>query len=1115
MANSKVNIDWNNNLDLWNYEKNNNISSPSQPQVNWDNNLSNWTTQNQPKPLNILPPVSSNNSNNNSSNGYFSDVQNFKTQLNLPTLFKSNAPTWEKALLSPLAAFGTVGHYLSGDLDTGNGTLTGNKVTGQILDSARYAVTGGAYQPEQNLSTGNKAVDWISNAVGSGLGMVSNPEAYGGLSKIGDVAENATSKIIPNTNLLGKLGNSAFRGAAEMGTLGGIQSSLQDQTLQDTAKNIGENALMGAAFGSGSKALGEGFNFLKNNAIKTNVTESKINPLNPNGVLSHVNATIQPTANEIALGKVNIPLQNETPTEPLKTQYARIETPGQISMNLGLNNTEIGKPDYANIDSNNILFKESKFKSNTMRNAEILKGEDVQKVIDNVQSMYEVKPNEQSVNRAYSDLQNDPQSVIDRIKNSESLNSAEDSAAAGIITNQLRQEAQNTGDYTKLKDWLETVQPKVTSTAQSLQAISTWKKLTPEGALMKAQQVVGQVNRSGEKSFGKNFKNVELTPEDMKYIDDTMTKVQDMPDGRAKDIEFAKVKAFIADKIPQTLSNKISALQRIQLLLNPKTMVRNVLGNVIMGGLENIKDVPASSLDKLTSLKTGERTTLFPSLNSLSTQGKGLLKGTKETFQDAKLGVNTNPSSGQFELPQTQAFKKGVLSKIEKTTNTGLELGDRPFYQAAYDETLRQQMKMNKVDTPTQEMMDKAKAVAEDRTFQNVSTMVEGFKKLQTGLNSIGSGFGVGSKEFGLGNIALPFTKTPANILDKAIDYSPVGTIKAISQLMSKKTFDQKLFVDRIGRSLTGSAIIMLGYELSKNDLLTGSANKDKDVAALEKQTGKSPYAFKIGDTYRTFDWAQPAAIPLAIGADIFQQGKNQKQTTNIIMDAIKSGGTTLFQQSLLQGMQKLFGGTDPVSGIASTLSGIPTQFIPGSLSTALTKLKDPYVRDTYDPSKLKTIENQIQSKIPFLSENLPQKIDTMGRPSLQYQGNNNAFNVLVNPGTTTKYNPTDSEKLALDIYNKTGEKSQFPRVADNKITYTDKLGKSQTIQLTPKEKQDLQTYIGQQTDLVYSRFANDNSFNSLSDEDKTKLLQKRLTEIYNLGKTKILEGRGTVDYKR
>ena len=749
-------------------------------------------------------------------------------------------------------------------------------------------------------------------------------------------------------------------------------------------------------------------------------------------------------------------------------------------------------------------FNTSEFKTNTLKNSEFLQQPETQKIINDINAQYEIKPNKQSVDRATQRLTKDFNGTKSSIENLQALNSAEDTVSAGLITRQLRQEASTSGDYTKLKSWLETIQPKVTETAQSLQALNTWQKLSPESTLFKIQQVVGKVNREGIKTYGDKFKKIDFTPDEMKYVNDAMTKIESMPaitpqEIRAKDVAYAKVKQFAADKVPVTLAEKVQALQRISMLLNGKSMGRNIFGNVIMGGLENIKDIPTSLTDMAVSkFKTGQRTTLMPSVEGLKTQGKGLWKGFKNTLQDAKQGIDTNPSRGQYELPNKTIFK-GPLGKLEKATSFGLTLGDRPFYQAAYDESLRQSMKIGKVTVPTKAMTENAVKMAEDRTYQNTSSLVEGFRKIQKGLNKM-----TGNENMGLGTVTLPFIKTPSNILDKASDYSIIGTIKGISQLMSKKTFDQKLFVDRIGRSITGSATIALGYDLAQKGLITGQANKDKDMAALDKQAGKQEYAIKSGDTYHTISWMQPSSIPLMIGADIFYGGKTKKDATNIIADAIKSGGTTLFKQSLLQGVQKLFGGYDPISGVSNVISGVPTQFIPGSLSKQVAQYTDKTVRDTYSPNNLGTIGNQIKSKIPGLSKTLPAKINTMGNEVKQFNGKDNLFNVFLNPGFTSKYNPSKAEKLATDIYDSTGNKGVFPRVAKNTITYKDK-EENKTIQLTPREKQQLQVYIGKETEKEYSNYA----VGYDSAETNAKALQKLLSRIYTEGENIILEGRG------
>lgn len=675
--------------------------------------------------------------------------------------------------------------------------------------------------------------------------------------------------------------------------------------------------------------------------------------------------------------------------------------------------------------------------------------------------------------------------------------------------------AVNNKDYDKATELTLDLAEVLVDAGRAVQAASILKRMTPEGMLKYAQRQVIKYNQG----IDDVAKKVTLTAEDSKYIVEQMQKVGQVVDEntlnpelkklsqsakkRVEDVELAKVTQFIANKFPSTGSEKFKALQRISLLLNPKTMVKNTLGNAIFATVDTAKDVSGAIIDmattgvrKLAGDKTAQRTTLFPTLNNLGTQLKGGAKGIKDTLQDAKLGIDTSITAGQYDLPTAKNFKNPILNTLDKTTKTGLQLGDRPFFQAAYDESLRQQMKINKASEPTQDMIDIAINLAEQKTYQDSNAITQGFKQLQQGLNNLGAGMGLGTKDFGVGNIVLPFTKTPANILKRAVEYTPIGTVEAFAEALKGKKFDQKKFVDLIGRSVTGTSAILLAYDLAKEGILTGKPNKDKDVAAMERLAGKSSYAYKIGDTYHTFDWAQPLSIPLAIGADIFEEGKTRKEAANIALEALKSGGSTLMKQSLLQGVQRLFGGFDPVGGIVDSALNAPTQLVP-TLAKQSAQLQDSTYRETYDPNAIKQMIKQIKSKIPGLAQSLPARKDVFGRDMKQFQGNNSFFNVMLNPGFTTKYNPEPASKLVLDIYEKSGETIQFPRVASKSFSYTDnKTKEKKTVQLSTEQYGEYQELLGNETLNRLNKLALDRNFRNQKPEVQAKKIQKYITDI-------------------
>ena len=969
-----------------------------------------------------------------------------------------------------------------------------------------------------SADTGSKVLNTVASMGGNLIGLANTP--VGGnknlLNVTDDIAAKAGQKIaskIGQETIAKRILPEVVRGAVD----GGLGNTVDALRFDKTPQEIAQDTLMGA--------IGGGALFGVNKAIGDVVGNAK---LKFNKGLEDLGNTLDDVVPKAQPKPIEPILKPKTINMPIEGLNSTLKTNIEMPLQDATARSKI--PEY---EGGSGQFKTSELKTNTMRKSPFLQTEEAQKVIDDIKAQYEVKPNVQTINRATTELENNFDEVVNRIREN-GIQTAEDATASGLISKQLRVQAEQTGDYTQLKGWLETVQPHVTNVAQSLQALSTWKKLTPDGALMKAQQVVDKVNRDGLEQFGKNFKKVELTNDEMKFITDTMTKIDGMPDGRAKDIEFAKVKQVIAEKIPSTFTDKLNSWRRIAMLLNPKTMTRNVLGNVIMGGLEEIKDIPSSIIDiglskgfgevgqkvaskfpnapnlvKTILTGTGERTTLAPTLEGFKTKASGFKKGVLETLEDAKLGVDTSPTRGQFEIPQAQSFRKGkILPKLEKATNVGLQMGDRPFYQAYYDDYIRQQMKLNKTSDITEEMMNKAKEYAEDKTFQNVSKLAKSFQGLRKVLNLDG--------KIGLGDVVLPFTKTPANILDKAVDYSPIGGFKGIINLangLKKGALDQKKVVDQLGRSLTGSALIMAGYELASQGVLTGKSDKDKDVAALERQTGKSDYAFKVGDTYRTFSWAQPAAIPLAMGADIYYQTKDKKAAENFIIEAAKSGGKTLFDQSLLQGVNKLFAGSNPAESIAEAFQNYPQQFLP-TLGKQINQLGDPLSRGTYSDKWSEKQLNEAKSKIPGLSSALEPRIDTLGREVKNFQGKNNLYNVFLNPGYTTKENASLAEKLALDIYRSTGDKIQFPRVAKDSITYKTGKDASEKINLTAQERNDLQKYIGQETEKQYTKLYNNQYFMKKNPKEQAKELQSLLTEIYNKGEENILKNRGIKEYK-
>ena len=181
----------------------------------------------------------------------------------------------------------------------------------------------------------------------------------------------------------------------------------------------------------------------------------------------------------------------------------------------------------------------------------------------------------------------------------------------------------------------------------------------------------------------KNQDKFTLTPEETQTIIDTMKEVGEMEDGREKTVKLAEIQKLVSDKIPPSAGQSIKAWMRISMLFNPKTQVRNVLGNAIIMPVNLVSDVVATGIDKAISAQTGVRTKGLPSIKA---SAKGFGKGITESVNDYKLGINTREMTGdRFEIKEGKNFtERTIIGKtLNRTDNLNsfvLDAGDRGFF---------------------------------------------------------------------------------------------------------------------------------------------------------------------------------------------------------------------------------------------------------------------------------------------------------------------------------------------------------------------------------------------------------------------------------------------------
>jgi hypothetical protein len=343
----------------------------------------------------------------------------------------------------------------------------------------------------------------------------------------------------------------------------------------------------------------------------------------------------------------------------------------------------------------------------------------------------------------------------------------------------------------------------------------------------------------------------------------------------------------------------------------------------------------------------------------------------------------------------------------------------------------------------------------------------------------------------------MPFQKTPANLLARATDYSVGSVLDAIAEgtRMGTSEFNQRAFMDALGRTITGGGLIYAGYDMAKSGMATGKPSDNKNVRELERLERKQDYAFKIGDKYHTYDWAQPGSLLFAIGADIYESGKTREDVDSIIFDAIKSGGQSLLNQSLFRNVEQIFKYGGLIENLDNVIYGGATQFVPlASLTRSIADLSDGGYKETRDSSALmQNAINRIKAGNPLLDDELPPRYDILGNPVMKYDGENTLFNVLLNPGFTTTQT-TDPLVKELVRLKDLGYTEHIPTPIGKYENYTDDKGIKKRLEFDNRDISRYQYIKGKLTADMMNDIINDEQFydnDTITDEEKAIILQK------------------------
>lgn len=915
-----------------------------------------------------------------------------------------------------------------------------------------------------------------------------------------------------------------------------IKQKLLESNKKDLIKNgDGKNALQDLEISVQDKVKNTKVDNKQNNNIRrinNDIDEGLDNSSFSNNENSnwqkHLNKNYQSTGKGQTLQDVKL---------PTKKDVSKINMP-VVEKEKIMNPLEISKMTKEDANTTPILPTirvstgdgESNFASNIRNKTDMLSesSKDAILSVDDVK-FYEKVTNKESLEKAFERLNKNGKTETLNWINKKSENATDVDVAEGwILLKQYQDKIANTDSLIEkdnaTKEMVQVakkLREMGTKAGQTVQAFNILNRLTPEGMVYYAQSELSEAFEVMSKNKTKdwidsNRDKFELTPEETQFIMDTMQEVQQMEDGYDKRVKLAEIQKVMTDKLPPAKGAGIKAWMRISMLFNPKTQVRNVVGNAIIAPVNYFSDIFASIVDKQVAKQTGIRTT---GNTNFKNYRKGFKTGLHQSYNDFKKGINTrNIQGNRFEISEGKSFNDKTvmgktLNKVDEFLSFVLDAGDRGFYEASFTNSINNQMILNNTTEVTQDMIDIATNEALSRTWQDNNAYSASVLAIRNILNGKIDFAGIHTEGFryGLGDILIPFAKTPANLTKAIIDYSPAGLVKTIidgnnlRKSLSNGQYNVKMqhqFVQELGKATAGTMLYILGYALAKAGVVSGESDEDKDVANFLKNTlGISSYSIKIGNKSFTYDWAQPIAAPLSIMANVVNSKNKETALLEGIVGSLDTAGSVLLEQSFLQSINDVLNSNDGVvSALMTELLELPSRAIP-TLSKQIADMVDGTQRTTFEYGQpIKSAYNYAKSKIPFISKSLQPSVDTMGREIQKYGGKNNIFNVFFNPSNVNTENISESAKEIYRLYKETGETNIMPRVAPYHINKN-----NEKVILSSQQRTEYQKISGKIIEDNVQKLLNTSEYKNMSDKEKANVINDIVNYSYNIAQKEVL----------
>ena len=657
-----------------------------------------------------------------------------------------------------------------------------------------------------------------------------------------------------------------------------------------------------------------------------------------------------------------------------------------------------------------------------------------------------------------------------------------------VLAQVLYSEAAAAGDTRLAMQLAAEIAAEGTRAGQSVQALRLLKRTTSEGKLYYIQKAVNNIQEGLNQKRGGKAPQITIDEALAQGLLDAKT---DADANAAMDAIYNDVAA----QIPATLGDRLNAWRYFAMLGNPRTHIRNVVGNIVYQIPTRASNKVSATLQKAFVKDPNQRT------RSL-TRNSAAKEFAKADYAEMKGVISGDAYTSEMsEVQRRQKIFPKPLQAVMDTANKALDVEDQIFKRMTYINSMADFLTARGID-PSRgnvpaDILEQARTHAiqdaKRATFQDASALADAIARIENKNKAT---------KLAIGGL-LPFKRTPINIAKRGFELSPAGLIKGLTYDLGqvrKGTMTATDAIDHISQGLTGTSLALVGYFLASNGLLSASSPENDKERNFEAAQGSQEYALNIGPYSYTIDWAAPAALPMFVGAEFYnaltQKYDDGEQVFKQATDALSRLFEPMINMTMLSGISSTiesatYSQTNPLFAIAGNIAqNYAGQVVP-TLSGQIARTIDDTRRTTYAdkdnwvPDSVQTFLQRQANKIPGLSQNQPAYTDVWGRPDRTENWVLRAFENFLSPGYIGNRSASGAENALRELYNATGDSAVLPSKPQKSYTVD-----GEKRNLTADQWLRLSNAKGQTALAAVENLTQSNAYQSMSDTEKVNAVK-------------------------